>query len=136
MKVGDRLWFVERSYNGRETGKGKELAITKVGRLYAYSQAEWRLYKIQLSNLSVTDERGDYDGQCYLSQEDHALSKLRELEWRRIHDWMQRAWFAPDDVTLEEILQLQVILKMRPTEIAPRPSRAERAYGEQQFFHD
>lgn len=132
MKIGDKLWFVQTSYIGEEKGEGKELTITKVGRLYAYSQAEWRLYKIQISNLSVTDERSYHDGQCYLSKDAYVLEKLRQEEWRLLKKLVECQWNAPEGVTLPEIMQIQVLLGMREESLVPRPVRDERA----QFFHD
>lgn len=127
MRIGDKLWFVQMAYNGREKGEGKDLTITKVGRLYAYSQAEWRLYKINLESLAVVDERGQFDGQCYPSKEAHEMEKLRQQEWKRLYQWIDKSWTAPDNVTLPEIIQIQVLLGMRAEVPEPRPTRDERA---------
>jgi hypothetical protein len=136
MKVGDKLWFVPHNRRGDEYTQGKEIVITRVGRDYAYSQEQWVEYKIKKENNVAYNRRGDSEGLVYLNEPAYKLELLRRAEWKRFQQAVSRAGTAPDDVTLLEILQLQVILKMRKEVPAPRPSRAERAYGEQQFFHD
>lgn len=135
MNVGDKLWFVPTDRRDKE-GPGKELILTKIGREYVYSQDKGMLYKISKKDLRVVDNRGSYEGKCYVSTDAYTLEKLRQSEWKKIHNWMERQWFAPSEVTLNDVLQIQVLLKLRKEEIAPRPPRAERAYGPPQFFHD
>ena len=135
LTVGDKVWFVPRNSRGEEYVKGsKHIEITRLGRLYAYAKQDWREYKINLVNNVVYDNRNESEGRVYLSQEEHTLELLRQAEWQRVHQWMFRQWAAPQDVTLAEVLQVQVLLKIRQAEIAPRPSRAP--VGERVYYHD
>jgi hypothetical protein len=141
MKVGDKVWFVPNNSRGEEYDEGKYIEITRLGRVYAYSKQAWREYKIKIDNGNVYDTRNESgtEGRVYLSQEEHTLERLRKAEWKRVQQWIARQWVAPDDVTLSEIMEIEVILKLRQEEDAPRPSREERAYApvlDDTFYHD
>ena len=134
MNVGDKVWYVPHNYRGEEYAEGKHIEITRKGRAYAYAKEQWLEHKIKIDTGVVYDTRNESTGRVYLSQEKHTLERLRRAEWKRVQQWMSRRWEAPDSVTLPGILEIQVILKMRQKEVAPRPSLDERA--EKQFFHD
>ena len=139
MNVGDKVWYVPHNYRGEEYVEGKHIEITRKGRVYAYAKEQWLEHKIKIDTREAYNARNEYVGRVYATQAEHTLERLRRAEWRKTHQFVSRLWEAPSDVTMQEILEIQVLLKMRKAEIAPRPSRAERAYGpvlNDTFYHD
>ena len=141
MNVGDKVWYVPTNIRGEEYAEGKHIEITRKGRVYAYAKEQWLEHKIKIDTGVVYDARNESTGRIYLSQEKHTLERLRKAEWKKVNQYVSRQWDAPEDITLAEVLQVQVLLKMRKAEIAPRAPVGERVYGgvldkDRQFFHD
>ena len=98
--VGQRLWYVP-SHSGAMLGR--EVSVLKIG-------TKW----VQLSGGEQCEKNGRMKGGCiYLSKAHSDLMRARLAAWVELKREL-RCQMMPDDLTLDELVQISAKLGLKP----------------------
>lgn len=109
LKVGQTLWFVNSQYrNANEAGKGSEVTVEKVGRVWVQLSNGHRIDK-----ESMVADGGIYSspGVCYLTEGDHKARLELCAVWRAFAEKIS-PHKVPDGLTIEDINFARLNLKL------------------------
>jgi hypothetical protein len=107
MQVGDKLWWVSLlDYGNSGNKKGREVTITKVGRVYLTLSNGYQVFR---DTLKV---KSDYTTgvTVYRSELEHAVEHGRQTAWRELRRFIDREYMCPNHVTEAQVRQLIELL--------------------------
>jgi hypothetical protein len=110
LAVGQKLWFVARDSIGRSLG-GTPITIKKIGRRWAETGNGGR---ISLETLKPDPTGYPGQGQAYLSKEAFDAENALVRAWDQFLRACQHRFKPPDGVTLMDIAQAEIWLRLRP----------------------
>jgi hypothetical protein len=102
MQVGDKLWWVSLlDYGNSGNKRGREVTITKVGRVYLTLSNGYRVFR---DTLKV---KSDYTTgvTVYFSELDHLTAHGRSEAWSSLRRLIDSKHTCPDHLSREEIDQ-------------------------------
>jgi hypothetical protein len=108
IEVGQKLWFVPAQ---RYAGAPREIAVTKVGRKWAYTD-EGRADRFDVNTLALDGHGYNSPGRLYLRREDHALEVEVSAEWSKAAASMRNKYRAPEGVSVADIKAAVKLLKL------------------------
>lgn len=105
LAVGDRLWLVERTWNGFP--RQYEVVVSKVGRVWAHisdvDRADRSHGRIDLETLAVDGGQYISPGRCFRSQAEYE-ERLRLAEaWDDFRKQVSQQHRRPDHLTIADI---------------------------------
>lgn len=98
LQVGQKLFYVSSSR--WRTNPTRWLAITKVGRKWAYLENGDRVY---VETLFVDGAGYSTPGRCYLTEEEYQKEKHKTECWRVLWNWVDARHQIPRETNIEAI---------------------------------
>lgn len=102
LKVGDRLWLVERR---NRSDHGSEVVVTKVGRKWTYiADAECGYDRGRIDENMVVDA-GAYssNARCFGSQSEYEHNLMLTRAWDDLRWRVEKSYRRPEHISLADI---------------------------------
>lgn len=116
LKVGDRLWMVERRGN---RDHGSEVVVTKVGRKWTYIAAVEGGYDRGRMDEDMVLDHGQYTStaRCFRSEAEYEARLARAQAWDDLSKIVRNAYRCPAHLTINDIAEIRA--RISPSPVSP-----------------